>query len=62
MDTDRKPDLLLLPIPKQIFQTHKSHEYITQNPDIKNALNSWRRFVPEFGYFFYTNELCENFM
>ena len=62
IDIDRKNDLLPIPIPKQIFQTHKSHEYIKQNPDIKNALNSWRRFVPEFGYFFYTNELCENFM
>ena len=45
-------DLPSIPIPKQIFQTHKSREYIKQNPDIKNALNSWRRFVPEFGYFF----------
>ena len=68
MDIDTENDLLPIPIPipthipKQIFQTHKSHEYIKQNPDIKNALNSWRRFVPEFGYFFYTNGLCENFM
>ena len=55
-------DLPSIPITKKILQTHKSREYIKQNPDIKNALDSWRRFVPEFGYFFYTNELCENFM
>jgi mannosyltransferase OCH1-like enzyme len=49
-------------IPKRIFQTHKSIQYIQSKPKLQNALNSWRRFVPEFGYHFYTNEMCDEFM
>lgn len=49
-------------IPKRIFQTHKSIQYIQTKPKLQNALNSWRRFVPDFGYHFYTNEMCDEFM
>jgi len=49
-------------IPKRIFQTHKSIQYIQTKPNLQNALNSWRRFVPDFGYHFYTNEMCDEFM
>lgn len=49
-------------IPKRIFQTHKSIEYIQSKPKLQRAINSWRRFVPEFGYHFYTNEMCYEFM
>lgn len=49
-------------IPKRIFQTHKSIEYIRSKPKLQMAINSWRRFVPEFGYHFYTNEMCDEFM
>jgi len=49
-------------IPKRIFQTHKSIQYIQSKPKLQSALNSWRRFVPEFGYHFYTNEMCDEFM
>lgn len=49
-------------IPKKIFQTHKSIEYIKTKPKIQKAINSWRRFCPEFEYYFYTDELCDKFM
>ena len=49
-------------IPKRIFQTHKSIQYIQSKPKLQFALNSWKRFVPEFGYHFYTNEMCDEFM
>jgi mannosyltransferase OCH1-like enzyme len=49
-------------IPKRIFQTHKSIQYIQSKPKLQQAMNSWRRFVPEFGYHFYTDEMCDDFM
>jgi len=49
-------------IPNRIFQTHKSIQYIQLNPKIGSAINSWRRFVPTFGYHFYTNQMCDEFM
>jgi len=49
-------------IPKRIFQTHKSIQYIQSKPRLTNAINSWRKFVPEFEYYFYTDEMCDTFM
>jgi len=49
-------------IPKRIFQTHKSIQYIQSKPKLQIAMRTWRRFVPEFGYHFYTNEMCDEFM
>jgi mannosyltransferase OCH1-like enzyme len=51
-----------LKIPKRIFQTHKSIQYVQNTPHLRNAINSWKQFVPEFGYHFYTDEMCELFM
>jgi len=49
-------------IPKKIFQTHKSIEFISRNPKLMNAINSWRKYSKEFEYYFYTDEICEKFM
>jgi mannosyltransferase OCH1-like enzyme len=49
-------------IPKRIFQTHKSIQYIQSKPKLQIAMKTWRQFVPEFGYHFYTNEMCDEFM
>lgn len=49
-------------IPKKIFQTHKSWDYIQSNPDVLNAVNSWKKFKDEFEYNFFSNEECEKFM
>ena len=49
-------------IPKKIFQTHKSIEFIRSNPKLKNAINSWRKHVPEYEYYFYTDVVCDKFM
>jgi mannosyltransferase OCH1-like enzyme len=49
-------------IPKRIFQTHKSIEYIQTKPTLQKALQSWKQFVPEFAYHFYTDEMCDEFM
>jgi len=49
-------------IPKRIFQTHKTIEYVKNQPATRSAINSWRKFVPEFGYHFYTDSMCDAFM
>ena len=51
-----------LNIPKRIFQTHKSTQYVQQRPKLRNAIQSWRQHVPTYSYYFYTNEMCEEFM
>jgi len=49
-------------IPKNIFQTHKSFEYVNNKPKISYAINSWLKYSNEFKYCFFNNNLCENFM
>lgn len=49
-------------IPKRIFQTHKSIQYIQSKPKLQFAMKTWRQFVPEYGYHFYTNDMCDKFM
>ena len=49
-------------IPKNIFQTHKSFEYIKYKPKLANAINSWVKYSNEFQYCFYNNNKCNNFM
>ena len=48
-------------IPKKIFQTHKSEQFVESNPDLKNAVETWKKHQ-EFEYNFYDNEACERFM
>jgi mannosyltransferase OCH1-like enzyme len=45
-----------------IFQTHKSIEYIKSKPKILNAVKSWTKHSNNFKYFFYSDELCDKFM
>lgn len=49
-------------IPKNIFQTHKSLNYIATKPKLGKAINSWKKFSNEFNYYFYDNEMCSKFM
>jgi len=49
-------------IPKKIFQTHKSIEFIRGTLKLRNAVDSWRKHSKEFEYYFYTDELCDKFM
>jgi len=49
-------------IPKNIFQTHKSFNYIKTKPKLLNAVKSWTKFSNEFNYYFYNDKMCENFM
>jgi mannosyltransferase OCH1-like enzyme len=49
-------------IPKNIFQTHKSKEYIIRKPKILNAVASWKRLESEYKYYFYDDQACERFM
>lgn len=49
-------------IPKNIFQTHKSFEYIKHKPKLAHAINSWVKYSNEFQYCFYNNNKCNNFM
>jgi mannosyltransferase OCH1-like enzyme len=49
-------------IPKNIFQTHKSKEYVSKEHNLLNAILSWVQFKPEYNYYFYNDKECENFM
>lgn len=58
--SDRK--ILIEQIPKNIFQTHKSLEYIQKKLKLKMASRSWKKYVPEFKYHFYDDKMCEDFI
>ena len=45
-----------------IFQTHKSFNYINTKPKLILAVNSWLKSSNKLKYFFYTNEMCDDFM
>jgi hypothetical protein len=49
-------------IPKNIFQTHKSLEYIKNKPNILNAMKSWINQSDSFNYYFYNNSMCDAFI
>jgi mannosyltransferase OCH1-like enzyme len=49
-------------IPKNIYQTHKSMEYIKTKPEILNAVNSWKKYEDEFNYYFYDDNQIEQFI
>jgi mannosyltransferase OCH1-like enzyme len=48
-------------IPKKIFQTHKSVNYILSKPKIYKAINTWKKYK-DFDYYFFTDQLCERFI
>lgn len=45
-----------------IFQTHKSIEYINSIPKLRFAVKSWLKKTSEFKYFFYDDNKCDKFM
>ena len=51
-------------IPNNIFQTHKSMQYLIKKRKYKilNAMKSWKRFSNKFNYYFYNNKMCNEFM
>ncbi len=49
-------------IPKTIYQTHKSIDYIRNKVKTNLAVKSWLQYTKEFNYYFYNDELCEEFM
>ncbi len=49
-------------IPKKIFQSHKSFDYIKSNTDLLNAVNSWKKYSPEYEHNFFTDQQCDEFM
>ena len=52
----------MVQIPKNIFQTHKSYDYINTKPKLVNAVNSWKKYSNEFNYNFYDNKQCDEFI
>ena len=48
-------------IPKQIFQTHKTNDYILNNPKLKKARDSWTQHT-DFKYNFYDDKQQDEFM
>lgn len=49
-------------IPKNIFQTHKSMNYINSKSKLVEAVNSWKKYNSTFKYCFFNDEMCNNFM
>lgn len=49
-------------IPKNIFQTHKSAQYLKTKPNILNAISTWFKYSNEFNYFFYDDIKCDEFI
>ena len=49
-------------IPKKIFQTHKSKEYVLKKHKILKAVLTWKTLEPEYKYYFYDDQACEKFM
>lgn len=54
-------DEIEITIPRTIFQTHKSMEYIQSNPQLVEATTSWKKHT-EFSYQFYDDNQCREFM
>ena len=48
-------------IERNIFQTHKSQEYINSNEKLTNAQNSWKKHK-DYKYHFYDDDACDKFM
>jgi mannosyltransferase OCH1-like enzyme len=48
-------------IPKNIFQSHKSIDYVLDDMNLKKATQTWRK-DKSFHYYFYDNKRCESFM
>ena len=50
-------------IPKNIFQTHKSLDYINSKPKVAKAISSWIKGKQQnFKYYFFTDKMCDTFM
>jgi mannosyltransferase OCH1-like enzyme len=49
-------------IEKNIFQTHKSISYINSKPKLIKCIKSWIINTNEFNYFFYNNQMCDDFI
>lgn len=49
-------------IPKNIYQTHKSLIYINTKPKLVKGMRSWLKNSKEFSYFFYNNQMCDDFI
>jgi mannosyltransferase OCH1-like enzyme len=49
-------------VPKNIFQTHKSKNYVLGKPKVLNAILSWKKFESQYRYYFFDDQDCEKFM
>lgn len=47
-------------IPKNIFQTHKSMQYLTTKPKLFMAMNTWKK--KDYSHNFYDDQKCFDFM
>lgn len=49
-------------IPKNIFQTHKSLNYIKNKPKVAACVLTWAKCPKDFNYYFYDDNACDIFM
>lgn len=49
-------------IPKNIFITHRSIEYISKKPELRKSFNSWLKYKSTYKLFFYDDASCDSFI
>lgn len=49
-------------INKNIFQTHKSLDFISKKPKMIKAILSWKKYQNKFNHYFFDNEMCDKFI
>lgn len=49
-------------IPKKIFQSHKSLNYVVNDKVLSEYTNSWKKHYKTYQYNFYDDQRCESFM
>jgi len=55
-------ELKHIEIPKNIFQTHKSFNYVKKNKNLRYSYISWYRNYPKYNYQFYNDQECYDFI
>ena len=49
-------------IPKKIFQSHKSFDYVMDDPILKQSTFTWKKHYKNYAYSFYDDKRCDTFM
>ena len=62
MKQDEQVDVKNYNIPKNIFLTHKSTDYINSKPELRRSIHSWLKYKKDYRIFYYDNAMCDLFI